>query len=230
MYVLFLNHLQTPTVDTCSPSKLQQLCTMMGRVIVLLSLFAVGCNGFAGISAPVTTTRSSQLFMAVELKPEPEGGEEITALSTMAGSRMKNMGENKSLKNGDGTVYDFWLLSEAEGNLIKEIRTQILKDASKKANFPGFRKGQIPPYAQPQITTFAVQEAVIKTVEAGVEAYGLKALPGSDGEIEVQEDVADMAKGWKTGDSLTFTTTFSAIFDPEKASADAEEAVAAEEG
>ena len=37
-----------------------------------------------------------------------------------------------------------------------------------------------------------MQEAVIKTVEAGVEAYGLKALPGSDGEIEVQEDVGDM--------------------------------------
>lgn len=54
-------------------------------------------------------------------------------------------------------------------------------------------------------------------MEAGVQAYGLKSLPGSDGEIEVQEDVGDMAKGWKPGDSLTFTTRFSAIFDPEKA-------------
>jgi len=61
-----------------------------------------------------------------------------------------------------------------------------------------------------------VQEAVIKTVQAAVEAFGLKSLPGSDGEIEVQEDVKDMAMGWKDG-SLTFTTTFSAIFDPEKA-------------
>ncbi|CAB9507796.1 expressed unknown protein [Seminavis robusta] len=161
----------------------------------------------------------------LELKPEPEGGEELTALSSMEGSRMKNLGENSKLKSDEGAVYDFWLLSVAEAGLIKEIRTQILKDAAKKANFPGFRKGQIPPYAQPQITTFAVQEAVIKTVEAGVEAYGLKALPGSDGEIEVQEDVADMAKGWKNGESLTFTTKFSAILDPEKKSqpADTEE-------
>ena len=56
-------------------------------------------------------------------------------------------------------------------------------------------------------------------MEAAVEAYGLKALPGSDGEIEVQEDVKDMAMGWKD-ETLTFTTTFSAIFDPEKVSSD----------
>lgn len=61
-----------------------------------------------------------------------------------------------------------------------------------------------------------------------MEAYGLKALPGSDGEIEVQEDVKDMAMGWKEG-SLTFTTTFSAIFDPEKAAPEpADEVVDAE--
>ena len=71
----------------------------------------------------------------------------------------------------------------------------------------------------PQIQAFAVQEAVIKTVEAAVDAFGLKSLPGSDGEINVQEDVAEMAKAWKAGDNLSFTTTFSAIFDPEKASA-----------
>lgn len=84
--------------------------------------------------------RPPSLLMAVDLAPEPEGGEEMTAISSMAGSRMKNMGENSKVKNDDGTVYNFWLLSEAESKLIQEIRTQILKDAKKKANFPGFRK------------------------------------------------------------------------------------------
>ena len=53
---------------------------------------------------------------------------------------MQSQGENSKLKSPDGTVYNFWLLSVAEADLIKEIRGQILKDASKKANFPGFRK------------------------------------------------------------------------------------------
>lgn len=79
-------------------------------------------------------------MVQVELVPEPDGGEEMNAIKSMAGSRMKNMGENADVKNDDGTVYKFWLLSVAEADLIKEIRTQIMKDAKKKANFPGFRK------------------------------------------------------------------------------------------
>lgn len=83
---------------------------------------------------------TSMRMVQVELEPEPEGGEEVTAISSMAGSRLKNMGENSDVKNEDGTVYNFWLLAEAEGKLIKEIRTQIVKDAKQKADFPGFRK------------------------------------------------------------------------------------------
>ena len=77
------------------------------------------------------------------------------------------------------------------------------------------KQGQIPPYAQPQITNFSIQEAVIKTVQAAVDAFGIKALEGSDGEVEVKEDVEQMAKGWKQGDSLTFTATINAAYDPE---------------
>jgi hypothetical protein len=68
-----------------------------------------------------------------------------------------------------------------------------------------------------------VQEALIKTVQAAVEAYGLKSLPGSDGQINVQEEVKDLAKGWKDGEYLTFTTTFSAVFDPETKAAPSED-------
>ena len=74
----------------------------------------------------------------------------------------------------------------------------------------------MPPYAQPQITQFAVQEAVIQTVEGVVEAYGLKSLKGSDGEVTVHEDVTALAKAYKTGDSIAFTATLNAAYDPEK--------------
>lgn len=68
---------------------------------------------------------------------------------------------------------------------------------------------------------------IYKTVEAAVEAYGLKSLPGSDGEINVQESVEEMVKGYNDG-SLTFTTLFNAVFDPEK-KADAASATSSEE-
>jgi hypothetical protein len=74
----------------------------------------------------------------------------------------------------------------------------------------------VPPYAQPQITQFAIQESIIKTVEAMVSAYGLQSLPGSDGQVKVHEDVAEMSKGYKTGTSIPFTATLNAAYDESK--------------
>lgn len=153
--------------------------------------------------------------MAYELVDEPEGGEEIQSINTMPDSKMKNMGENTELKSDEGKVHTFWLTASADAKMIGEFRKQVEKDASKNANFPGFRKGQIPPWAKPQLTMFSVQEGIVKTCEAAVQAYGLKSLPGSDGSVEVHEDVKTISNGYKIGDSVQFTATFPAIFDPE---------------
>ena len=77
----------------------------------------------------------------VPLEPEPEGGEELTIIDTMEGCRMKNMGEDSETKSEDGSpVYDFWFTAVVDASLIKSVRNTIEKDASKQANFPGFRK------------------------------------------------------------------------------------------
>lgn len=73
---------------------------------------------------------------AAELKPEPEGGEELTKISTsLPNSRMKNLGAED-----EEDVYKFWLSATADGELVRKNRLQTEKEASKKANFPGFRK------------------------------------------------------------------------------------------
>jgi FKBP-type peptidyl-prolyl cis-trans isomerase (trigger factor) len=131
----------------------------------------------------------------------------------MPNTRVKKMNLEPKVKSEDGNipVYSFWLSSTAEASLIQGYQSQILKDASKKANFPGFRKGQVPPYALPQITQFAVQEGIIKTIQSIVDAYGLISLKGSEGDVSVQEDVVEMAKGWKN-QSLQFTATLKAAY------------------
>lgn len=165
---------------------------------------------YAALNSPITVLRA-----AVELEPEPEGGDELRAVKTMAGSRMKNMGEASGVKSDSGsTVYTFWLNAKAEGALLKSIHASVLKDAAKKANFPGFRKGQVPPYAMPQIRGFSVQEGIIQTCQSAVEAYGLKSLPGSAGEVQVLEDIPAVANSYKLGDDVVFTATFKAIYDP----------------
>mmetsp|Transcript_32073 Transcript_32073/g.57991 ORF Transcript_32073/g.57991 Transcript_32073/m.57991 type:complete len:215 (+) Transcript_32073:99-743(+) len=187
------------------------------NLVVFCGVFA-SASAFIGAPQSLASNRAHHgLGMAVKLIAEPEGGEELVAISPMADTRMKNMGEfdGDLSEKADGTVYNFWLTSRADGDLIKKTRTTLSKEAAKNANFPGFRKGQIPPYAQPQITTFAVQESLIRTVESAVESFGLKALPGSDGDVTINEEVKDMCQGYKVGDSLEFTATLNAIFDPD---------------
>ena len=83
-------------------------------------------------------SKSSSLY-AAELVAEPEGGEELTKISSsLPGSRMKNLGA----EDEEG-VFKFWLSATADGGMVKKFRLQTEKDASKKANFPGFRKVRI---------------------------------------------------------------------------------------
>ena len=49
-----------------------------------------------------------------------------------------------------------------------------------------------------------------------MDSYGLKELQGSDGQVEVKEDVEVMSKGYKVGDPLQFTATLNGAFDPDK--------------
>jgi len=174
--------------------------------IVLGSLFA-SQNTLAFV--PVRNAHQRTLLRVAELKPEPEGGEELNKFSfSLPDSRLKNLGPD-----GGGGVYKFWLTAKADGKTIKKLRDQTEREASKKANFPGFRKGQVPPYAQPQMTGFAVQEAIIKTCELSLETYGLESLPGSDGEVTVLEDIKDLVKGYKLGNDVAFTATYRGKFD-----------------
>lgn len=53
-------------------------------------------------------------------------------------------------------------------------------------------------------------------MEAAVAAYGLKSLPGSDGQVEVKEKVEDMVKGYKLGEPISFTAVLNLCYDPEK--------------
>mmetsp|Transcript_24707 Transcript_24707/g.68206 ORF Transcript_24707/g.68206 Transcript_24707/m.68206 type:complete len:225 (-) Transcript_24707:102-776(-) len=201
-------------------------CVLVGSIALLVLGNAAA---FCPASSKQRTASPSVLRAAPELVPEPEGGEEISPVKTLTGSRMKNMGEAEGLtgvrsaEDAEGTINKYWLQATVEGKLIQELHRTVLKESAKKANFPGFRKGQVPPFAMPQIRGFAVQEAIVQTCQSSVDAYGLKSVSGSDGEVEVLEDIPEVAKAYKLGDDLQFTATFNAIVDPSLAPAPAAE-------
>lgn len=46
-----------------------------------------------------------------------------------------------------------------------------------------------------------------------MEAYGLESLPGSTGEVTVNEDITDLCKGYKVGSDIQFTANYKGKFD-----------------
>jgi hypothetical protein len=112
---------------------------MMLKVIITFLVLQI-CACF--VIQPSKQSALSWTFAAavvgIELQPEPDGGRKIAPLKSMDGCRVKELEAIKTQNNGE--AYKFWMTGLAQGELVKEIRTQILKDASKKANFPGFRK------------------------------------------------------------------------------------------
>lgn len=108
-------------------------------LVIVCGVFA-SASAFVGsppLSIASNTCRPNHvLAMAVELTAEPEGGEELISSSPMAGTRMKNMGEfdGDLAEKADGTVYNFWLTSTANGDLIKKTRTTLSKEAAKNVS------------------------------------------------------------------------------------------------
>jgi hypothetical protein len=110
------------------------------RISSILVLLLTGVASFQVQPALDTFRAPSRALFAVELEAEPAGGEELTPFTSLPGCRMKQMEELTAVDTKLGTPYQFWMEAEVDGTLIKQIRTQIMKDASKQANFPGFRK------------------------------------------------------------------------------------------
>lgn len=79
-----------------------------------------------------TVSAGRPLMAQPDLIAEPDGGDELVAQSTMDETRMKKMDLADGIKSDDGTVYNFWLSSLAEGELIKEYKITMLKEAKSK--------------------------------------------------------------------------------------------------
>jgi len=173
-------------------------------------------------------------IMDIELVTEPEGGDEVTRLVPLSDDvqnsddfviRLKDLGavdesdEAYDLKDSLGApVHNFWLTALAEGAAIQKTRNIVVRDASKKANFPGFRVGQIPPYAQPKMTQFALREVIVESCQAGIKLFGVNEInEGQLGAVTFNEDVDAISNKYniKTCPSVPFTANFRGTFDQE---------------
>ena len=205
-------------------------------------------GGFGGDEEEESTTPTGEKkIMDHDLEPEPEDGDEVAPLvaggAEKAGYtiRLKDLGPvdesddayylNEELGR---TVHNFWMTAVADGNEIEKTRTMVLKQSSRNANFPGFRKGQIPPYAQPKMTNFALQEVLVTSCQEAITRFGVSEITeGQLGAVTFNENVDELSKKYniKSFLSVPFTANFRATYDPEAVREDSkaeEEEVASE--
>lgn len=79
------------------------------------------------------------------------------------------------------------------------------------------------------MTAFALQEGIVKTAENVVACFGVKALDGSAGDMQVKEDMQQVLKTYKLGDDVSFTATLKCEFDPAAKTADVAQVTSTEE-
>ena len=107
----------------------------------------------------------------------------------------------------------FHVSAIATPDAILTIRNKIEREASKKAQFPGFRKGQVPPYAMAELSQFSLEEAITNTLKEVTKAYGIEAREGSAGNVDVKEDIKAIGRKWKKGQAVPFTATFLGFYE-----------------
>mmetsp|Transcript_24369 Transcript_24369/g.28072 ORF Transcript_24369/g.28072 Transcript_24369/m.28072 type:complete len:304 (-) Transcript_24369:13-924(-) len=180
-------------------------------------------------------------FMEVDLVAEPEG-DDMPRLVPLENDtsliRLKDLGpvdesdEAYALKDKLGSsVHNYWLTAYADGSNIGKTRNEIVREASQNADFPGFRKGVVPPYAQGKMTTFALQEVMVQSCQAAILPFGVNEINEDElGVVTFKEDMDDITARYdaKRYPSVRFTATFRGLPPTAEEVATAKAAAAAE--
>lgn len=188
-----------------------------------------------------STSKKERQLMEIELVAEPEGIEvsrivpESDADTNDIVVRLKDLGPVDSsdpaykLKDKLGTeVHNFWLTSVADGGEIEKTRRVIVRDAAKNANFPGFRKGVVPPFAQGKMTTFALQEIMVKSCQNAIQIFGVNEINEDElGSVTFNEDMDALTAKYDTKKypNVPFTANFRGTFAPREDQVESESGV-----
>jgi hypothetical protein len=169
-------------------------------------------------AAPRRPYYSKALHVAQDVQETIEAGQEpagtvvgcnIPDCKVLRVGGVDDLDDEVELEAGE-TVSEFWCRMTVPGDATQTYMSKLMKEAKKNANFPGFRPGQIPPYAKPQMVAFAMEEAINTGLLDVIDSAGLTALSGDDANAQILEDIKAMSKTFKPGSELTFTATFRA--------------------
>ncbi|CAM9257511.1 unnamed protein product [Ectocarpus fasciculatus] len=104
---------------------------------------------------------------------------------------------------------------EAPGPRTQSLNHRILREIKNKSDFPGYRKGEIPPRLMPEATKYVIEEVMNEGLQTALATYNLVGAKGDGSEADIKNDIEDMLKVFKPGKPLSFSCTFDAKPKPE---------------
>ncbi len=87
-------------------------------------------------------------------------------------------------------VFEYWLQINVPGAATQEVFSKLMKDAKKNAQFPGFRKGVVPPFAMPKLVEFVIEESINVGLRETIMNIGIFPLSGADHTPKVRVPLA----------------------------------------
>ncbi|CAM9518388.1 unnamed protein product [Chrysoparadoxa australica] len=156
----------------------------MIKVLLLISLLLLGAKAFMTTPAGVALTpRPSVRLWGTPLEHKLDG---------VVGSVEEVLDAAEGINS-----YAFEI--EVPGERTDRVWRNVGKELKKNANFPGFRKGQIPPYAMAETWNFTIQECINESVLQAMAAHGLVKADEKEAEADIKEKFEDIKKVFKAG-------------------------------
>eukprot|EP00287_Rhodomonas_sp_CCMP768_P025260 CAMPEP_0202853014 /NCGR_PEP_ID=MMETSP1389-20130828/90265_1 /ASSEMBLY_ACC=CAM_ASM_000865 /TAXON_ID=302021 /ORGANISM="Rhodomonas sp., Strain CCMP768" /LENGTH=208 /DNA_ID=CAMNT_0049531553 /DNA_START=7 /DNA_END=634 /DNA_ORIENTATION=+ len=168
------------------------------------------------LSAPAVGARPHG-FSSMRLRPQFR----IPALR-MVDSDWYKMEKMEDL-DGGAAKYQFTV--DVDGQMSKDSYIAIMKDFKKNAQFPGFRKGTIPPFMIPKVKSFVILDCLEKTLGEAVREQGMELADEEKKPTLSDEQVSTLTKEFQEADGFQYT--IEAELKPIEEEADAEESAAA---
>lgn len=105
-------------------------------------------------------------------------------------------------EEGPGEIAKYKLVLEIPGTYSREQRKKSLADLKKNANFPGFRKGTIPPFIKQDVDAFVLEDSISRMISEACVELDLKPIEGEKGGPEM--DLDEMKPRFKVGTDFQF--------------------------
>jgi len=175
---------------------------------LVLAILPLAAQCFLPSSAPIGSSTTTRLGLGF---PHARQSQSVCAAPALRFARTGVLAakaveytvvKGDELKNG-GHKYTFTVT--VDGGMSKDSYTTIMKDFKKNAQFPGFRKGTIPPFMLPKVKQFVILDCLEKTLSEAVKDEGLTLVSDEVKPTLDDDQTSALTKAFKETEGFTYS-------------------------